>query len=182
MRVSSDQVLNSLGSSVVILRPHLRIAHRGDALVQRQMRDRAIGAGAGERVLAAGQAEQRADRPRRCDAADRQAVGRGLGGQCQQILPRGGPVVPLVQREHQRPAAGLHDAPHHGEFGRRIRSVPVRGHLDEPLPGILQPHGDAHQLGFLRAQRRGADRRPASCARWCARWRSRTRRRAPPRR
>ena len=137
------------------LGPHLRIAHRGDALVQRQVGDGAIGAGAGERVLAAGQPEQRADRTRRRHAADREAISRGLRGQVQQLLPRRGPVMPLVQREHQRTSAGLHDAPHHGEFGRRVRGVPVGGHLDEPLPGILQPHGDPHELGFLRAQRRG---------------------------
>ena len=134
-------------------RPHIRIAHRGHALHQRQVGDPMIGPGPGKRVLAAGQAEQGADRTRRGDTANRQTVGGGLGGERQQVLPCLGPVVALVEGEHQRPTAGIHDPAHHSEFRCRIGGVPVGGHLDEPLPGVLQPHRDAHQLRLLGAQR-----------------------------
>jgi hypothetical protein len=36
--------------------------------------------------------------------------------------------------------------------------------------GILQPHGDPHELGFLRAASVWSPAR--SCARWCARWKA----------
>ena len=79
MRVNNDQVLNSAGSSVVILALTSGVPHRRDTLCQRQMRDRTIGPGAGERVLAARQTEQCTDRAGRGDTTDGEAVGRRLG-------------------------------------------------------------------------------------------------------
>ena len=57
------------------------------------MRNRMIGAGAGEWLLAAAQPEQRADWTRWRNAADRQSIRRRLGGERQQVLPGLGPVV-----------------------------------------------------------------------------------------
>ena len=68
-------------------RAHRRIGHAAGAFGDRQMGDRLVGGGAGERVLAAGQTEQHADRARRDDGADRQAVGGGLVGVPEQVAP-----------------------------------------------------------------------------------------------
>ena len=112
-----------------------------------------IGRRAGERVLAALQPEQHADRARRHDGADRHAGGDRLVGVAEQVAPHRRPRMALRQREHAGPAARLHDAADHGEFGLRI-GRPFRDDLEEAGAGIAHAHRDAGQLVFLRAQRR----------------------------
>ena len=152
-RWNSGKVLSFFGSSDSICRAELRIAHPAHTLRQRQMRDRLVSRRAGERILAALQSQQHADRAWRDHGAHRHASGDRLVSIAQQLAPHRRPRMALRQREHARPPAFLYHTAEHGEFGLRIR-CPFRNDLQEARARIAHTHRDAGQLILLRAQRR----------------------------
>ena len=129
-----------------------RVAHRRGALRGGQVRDFLVGRAAGEGVLAALEAEQDADRPRRKHGADRQALRRRRVGHGEEFLPRLRPVVTGGEREEHRRARRLDDTADDVEFGRGVRGVPVGDQFQQPVPGIAQPHGEAVEFFLLRSQ------------------------------
>ena len=135
---------------------HVGVLHRHDALGQRLACDRLVGRRAGERILAALEAQQNADGAWRKHGPNGMACLRRLIGVVQQLLPHPGALffVALRQREHGWTPAPLDHAAQHREFRFRIGLVPIRHHLEEAAARIFHAERYARQLFLVRPQRR----------------------------
>ena len=106
-----------------------------------------------ERIEGEIKAEQHTDRPRRHLRLHRQPRGCGLFEHVEQFAPAHRRDRRLGKAEAERPARGLAQPAHHGEFRHRISKI--GNELQHAFPGPAQRQRDAHQFVLSRRQRWG---------------------------